>query len=164
MPRLSVTTQRWTTRSMSLRGRAPRILIVDDNSESADALATYLGLISLTAQASYDGAAAILKAADWVPDVVLLDISMPEVTGFQVATALRANPRTSHVIIIAVTAHEEQYVRERSSHADFDAYCQKGLILEPLFTLLTGLSEGAVTRSAAGPANKYEVGGRTAFF
>jgi two-component system, OmpR family, response regulator len=149
---------------MSLRGRAPRILIVDDNSESADALATFLGLISLTAQASYDGAAAILKAADWIPDVVLLDISMPEVTGFQVATALRSNPRTTHAIIVAVTAHEEQYVKERTTSADFDAYCQKGLILEPLFALLTELSENGSTCNAAGLANKREIGGRTAFF
>jgi two-component system, OmpR family, response regulator len=149
---------------MSLRGRAPRILIVDDNCESADALATYLGLVSLTAQASYDGAAAILKAADWMPDVVLLDISMPDVNGFHVAKALRSNQRTSNAIIVAVTAHEEQYVKERATHADFDAYCRKGLILEPLFALLTDLSDSAVTRSAVNHASKYEVGGRTAFF
>jgi two-component system, OmpR family, response regulator len=134
---------------MSFRGRAPRILIVDDNCESADALATYLGLISLTAQASYDGAAAILKAVDWVPDVVLLDISMPDTNGFDVATALRSNARTANAVVIAVTAHEEQYVRERAAHLDFDAYCQKGLLLEPLFMLLTELAEEA---SACSPS------------
>ncbi|MBC8640823.1 response regulator [Caballeronia sp. EK] len=117
------------------------MLVVDDNRNSADALATYLGLVGFKVQTEYSGAAAISKARAWVPDVVLLDISMPEMDGFAVARNLRTDMRTSPPIIVALTAHDEKYVKDRATGPDFDAYCQKGLMLEPLVILLNELSE-----------------------
>lgn len=134
--------QRWTARCISARGRVPRVLVVDDNSNGADALATYLGLGSkLQVAAVYGGAAAIAAACVWKPDVVLLDISMPEVDGFTVAKALRGNARTASTVIVALTAHDEGVVRQRSSDAEFDAYRQKGLMLNSLSSLLVSFTQ-----------------------
>nr|WP_074173528.1 response regulator [Caballeronia calidae] len=128
--------RRWTSRTFLARGRLPRILVVDDNSSGADALAAYLEMSKHKVTAVYGSAAAIAAAWVWKPDVVLLDISMPRIDGFAVARALRSNLRTTASVIVALTAHDEGFVRKRSSHADFDAYCQKGLMLDSLSTLL----------------------------
>lgn len=141
MATLAAAPKRWTARSMSPTGRAPRVLVVDDSRDGADALATYLGLVGFKVQTEYSGAAAISKARAWLPDVVLLDISMPEMDGFAVARSLRTDMRTSPAIIVALTAHDEKYVNDRATGSDFDAYCQKGLMLEPLVVLLNELSE-----------------------
>lgn len=140
MVRLAVTPTRWTHRTTPIRGRAPRILVVDDNQSGADALATYLELVSMSVQAAYDGRSAIALAKIWRPDIVLLDISMPGLDGFDVAKLLRADLQVSSVIIVALTAHDEAHVRARATPAEFDAYCQKGLVLDPLTRLLEQLT------------------------
>ena len=141
---------RWTSRSANVIGRNPRILVVDDYVHGADALATYLEVSRLSAQALavYGGTAALSVAFNWKPDIVLLDISMPEMDGFAVAKALRGDDRTSSLVIIALTAHDRRYVEDRASEEDFDGYCQKGLMLEPLIDLLSDL-----TRTTTEPEN-----------
>ena len=143
MTKLAAAPKRWTARSMVLIGRAARVLVVDDSHEGVDALAAYLELLGLKVNTAYSGAAAVNRAVVWVPDVVLLDISMPEMDGFAVARALRTDKRTSHCLIVALTAHDEHFVKNKASTSHFDAYCQKGLILEPLYTLLNELTEVA---------------------
>jgi two-component system, OmpR family, response regulator len=133
--------QRWTERLPAIDGRPPRVLVVDDYQASADALAAYLGTCRLVVRAVYSGAEALATAVQWSPDIVLLDISMPELDGFAVAQALRRDERTSSAIIVALTAHDEAYLKERASVVEFDAYCQKGLMLEPLVSLLSELTQ-----------------------
>jgi two-component system, OmpR family, response regulator len=130
---------RWTSRSASVQNRIPRVLVVDDNHNAADALAAFLSFGRQKVLAVYGGAAAIAAASVWKPDVVLLDISMPHIDGFTVARALRGRASTVSPIIVALTAHDEQYVRQRASVGDFDAYCQKGHVLDPLSWLLNEL-------------------------
>ncbi|WP_061167417.1 response regulator [Caballeronia hypogeia] len=142
MTMLALIPRRWTSRSLSINGRAPRVLVVDDNSNAADALAVYLGFSRLDVRVVYDGAAAIATALSWRPDVVLLDISMPVVDGFVVAKTLRDNARTSGAFIVALTAHDEGFVRQRAAESEFDAYCQKGQVLDTLSQLLTTLTHG----------------------
>jgi CheY-like chemotaxis protein len=141
MIRFDLAHRRWTSRSLHVRDRAPRVLIVDDNSNAADALAAYLGSAKLNTAAVYGGAAAIAACCVWRPDVVLLDISMPVIDGFAVAKALRSNARTSAAIIVALTAHDESFVTRNATPSDFDAYCQKGLVLDSLATLLASLTQ-----------------------
>jgi CheY-like chemotaxis protein len=73
---------------------------------------------------------------------------MPEMDGFAAAKALRGDDRTSSLIIVALTAHDRRYVEARASEEDFDGYCQKGLMLEPLIDLLSDL-----TRTTTEPEN-----------
>lgn len=143
MTPFAVLSQRWTERVLATEGRPPRVLVVDDYQASADALAAYLGTCKLAVHAVYDGADALSAAAHWSPDIVLLDISMPELDGFAVAKALCTDERTSSTIIVALTAHDEAYVKQRASVSAFDAYCQKGLMLGPLVSLLADLTQDA---------------------
>lgn len=124
---------------MSVTSRATRVLVVDDNSNAADALAAYLASDQQKVIAVYGGAAAIAATCVWKPDVVLLDISMPHIDGFAVAKVIRSSHQTSSAIVIALTALDEAFVKKNSKDFDFDAYCQKGLFLDSLTSLLLGL-------------------------
>jgi CheY-like chemotaxis protein len=144
MIRPAQTARRWTSRTFLARGRSPRVLVVDDNSSGADALAAYLEMSKHKVTAVYGGASAIAAACVWKPDVVLLDISMPRIDGFAVARALRSNLRTAAAVIVALTAHDERFVKQSSCHMDFDGYCQKGLMLDALSSLLTSFTRDAL--------------------
>ncbi|MDR5826356.1 response regulator [Caballeronia sp. LP006] len=134
---------RWTDRAICVKRRHPRILIVDDNTNAAEALAAYLDGGPFKVLAVYGGAAAIAAACIWKPDALLLDISMPVIDGFSVARALRQNAKTSSMVIVALTAHDDAFVKQRASEGDFDGYCQKGLMLQSLMALLHSFIESA---------------------
>jgi two-component system, OmpR family, response regulator len=141
MSTIAPNVNRWTQRSALALNRMPRVLIVDDYQSGADALASYLGQCRLEVHTVYRGRDAVSAVAQWAPDIVLLDISMPDIDGFAVARALRSNPKASSIVIVALTAHDQIYVKARSQENEFDAYCQKGLALEPLVHLLTDITQ-----------------------
>lgn len=143
--------RRWTTRVVQAHHRPLRVLVVDDNINAADALAMYLTLMGMSVESAYGGAHAIAFAIDWLPDVILLDISMPEVDGFTVAKRLRADPQAKDAVIVALTAHDERYVSQHASQYEFDAYCQKGhtlAVLDALFDEFRGGSQISLSGGA----------------
>jgi two-component system, OmpR family, response regulator len=149
MTGFAATPRRWTSRTAPVTGRATRVLVVDDNRNVADALTAYLDCGVLKTLAVYGGIAAIAASCVWRPDIVLLDISMPSVDGFAVAKCLRGNARTSTAVIVALTAHDETFVQQRASPTDFDAYCQKGLVLDSLDGLLASVTTSKRSHSLA---------------
>jgi len=98
-----------------------------------------LSLKGMNTRTAFGGLQAIEMATDWVPDVVLLDISMPDVDGFAVATMLRADWRTEKIVSLAFTAHDESDVSRKASNVEFDGYCQKGQAVESLVDMLEQL-------------------------
>ena len=81
-----------------------RILIIDDNSQAADVAAELLSLYGYQTAVAYSGADGLQSAKDFAPDVILLDLGMPVMDGFQVAAALRAQPEFSDLALVAFTA------------------------------------------------------------
>jgi len=75
---------------------------------------------------AFGGHEAISIATAWIPHAVIMDISMPECTGFEAALALRQDPRTHEIAIIAFTALDEMEVHRHAMESQFDGYCQKG--------------------------------------
>jgi CheY-like chemotaxis protein len=126
----------WTARRILRGGSALRVLVVDDHSEAADALATYLTFEGMDCRAAYGGMQAIEIGVSWSPHVIVMDISMPDCTGFDAALALRHDKRTCPVVVIAFTALDEAEVRRHSTKNEFDAYCQKGQSPEQLVELI----------------------------
>jgi len=116
----------WTDRRIATYTEPLRVLVVDDNINGADALAAYLSLDPMDCRIALSGAQAIEVATAWVPDVIVMDISMPELNGLEATHALRRDLRTSHIVIIAFTALDEAEVRRHLLHTSFDGYCQKG--------------------------------------
>lgn len=94
----------WTARRVTVYNAPLRVLVVDDNRNGAEALAAYLTFERMDCRVAFGGHEAIAVATAWIPQPVIMDISMPDCTGFEAALALRQDPRTHEIAIIAFTA------------------------------------------------------------
>jgi CheY-like chemotaxis protein len=108
-----------------------RVLVVDDNADAADTLAQLLDTHGARARAVYGGPAALAALPAFAPTVVLLDLGMPEMDGFDVARAIRAEGH-AHVRVVALTGWGQQADRERTRAAGFDHHMTKPVDLAAL--------------------------------
>jgi signal transduction histidine kinase len=102
-----------------------RILVVEDNVDSADAMQMLLRQMGHEVEVVNDGAQAVHMAKDFRPDIVLLDIGLPGMDGYEIAGRLRAMPQTRAVRMIAVSGYGQDKDRERSREAGFDRHMVK---------------------------------------
>jgi PAS domain S-box-containing protein len=103
-----------------------RILVVDDNADAADSMAFLLELDGHEARIARDGLHAVDAAAHWTPEVVLLDIGLPKLDGYEVARRIRAQRHgVNGVMLIAITGWGQDDDRRRSRDAGFDAHLTK---------------------------------------
>ena len=114
----------------------PRVLVVDDNRDAADSLGNLLGSLGAVVRIAYDGYAALTAVAEHVPHVVLLDLGMPGMDGFEVARRLTARPERGAFRLVALTGWGQQVDRERTREAGFDDHLVKPLQLPLLRALL----------------------------
>ena len=112
------------------------ILVVDDDRDSAETLAVLLRVEGYRAETAYDGIEALRVAAGCQPDLVLLDISMPEIDGFDVASKLRQQSWARNLRIVAITGWKRVDDRERARSAGFDEYLVKPLDFDRLKAVL----------------------------
>jgi CheY-like chemotaxis protein len=117
-------------------GRGLRILVVDDNRISARGLADLLGLSGHEVRTAFDGRAALDAARRHRPEVVLLDIGLPEMDGYQVAAQLRREEGLKDALIVAITGYGQEQDLRRSREAGFDRHLVKPVDLEALEELL----------------------------
>jgi two-component system CheB/CheR fusion protein len=109
-----------------------RVLIVDDNEDAANSLAIVLRLGGHETASVYTAADALIRAAAFRPDVVLLDIGLPSMDGYEVAQKLRELPGLRNVRLIAVTGYGRADDRERARDAGFDDHLTKPVELSLL--------------------------------
>jgi CheY-like chemotaxis protein len=112
---------------------AIRVLVVDDNQDSADLLAMLGEAHGFVCRSCYSGLAALGVAQDWRPDVILLDLGMPEVSGYEIASAIRTDDDLSSVVLVAVTGWGQVRDRRRTAEAGFDAHFTKPYEANELF-------------------------------
>ncbi len=124
------------------RPSAPRrILVVDDNRDSAESLATLLRLIGNEVRTAHDGRQALEVAAQQQPDMVLLDIGLPELNGYEVARRLRTEPGYGRAVLVALTGYGGEEDRRRSLSAGFDHHMVKPVDFDALQTLLASIQQ-----------------------
>jgi len=116
-----------------------RILVVDDNKDSAEIPAKLLNLRGNSVRAAYDGPSALETAAAFQPNVVLLDIGLPGMNGYEVAKRIREQPQLQNVVLIALTGWGQEADRRRSHEAGFDHHLVKPVSLATLQRLLASL-------------------------
>ena len=116
-----------------------RILVVDDNVDSADSLALLLRLMNHDVQTAYDGQKALEAARSHRPQLMLLDIGLPRLDGYEVARRLRQDEVHRDVFLIAMTGYGLEEDRRRSHEAGFNAHLVKPVDLDALTALLTKL-------------------------
>jgi len=115
---------------------ADKVLIVDDNADSADTLATLLRLFGHHVQVSYDGPSGLSAAQTFEPSVVLLDIGLPGLDGYAVASRLRECPQTRQAMLIAISGYGQHKDEQRSRQAGFDYHLVKPVEFNALRALL----------------------------
>lgn len=116
-------------------GKTSKILIVDDCRDSADGMSELLSTYGYQVEVAYDGTAAIIKARQRIPDIVLLDLALPEIDGYQVAHALRSQAGSPSPILFAVTGYGREYDKQQSAAAGFRHHFIKPV--DPLALLQT---------------------------
>ncbi len=104
---------------------ARRVLVVDDNVDAAETLAMLLELLSHETRCAHDGAAALAAAASFQPDLAFLDIGLPGMTGYDLARAIRADPRLARIRLVALTGRGTDDDRRQALEAGFDAHLTK---------------------------------------
>jgi signal transduction histidine kinase/CheY-like chemotaxis protein len=113
-----------------------RILVVDDNSDAATSLAVLLEMDGHETRTAFASSHALTLAESFEPDVVLLDIGLPEMDGYEVARRLRRSPRGETITLIALTGYGQQDDRKRTQEAGFDAHLVKPVDFAALDSLL----------------------------
>jgi CheY-like chemotaxis protein len=111
--------------------RPSRILVVDDNIDAASTVADLLRLLGNEVRVVHDGLAAVSGAADMLPDVVLLDIGLPGIDGFEAARRIRAR-LGSGIRLIALTGWGQEKDRAQATAAGFDEHWVKPVPLDKL--------------------------------
>jgi PAS domain S-box-containing protein len=116
--------------------RPQRILIADDNEDAAASLAMILQMRGHETRTAKDGVDALESVARFQPDVVLLDIGMPKLNGYDTARRLRNDPAGERILLVALTGWGQESDRLRSSAAGFDAHLVKPVRVDQIERLL----------------------------
>jgi CheY-like chemotaxis protein len=116
-----------TTRQRGVDGQGTprRVLAIEDNEDAADTLRQVLEIQGHVVAVAYSGRDGLAKARTFHPDVVLCDIGLPEMDGYQVARAMRADPKLSRVVLVAVSGYAQPEDVAMAKEAGFDAHLAK---------------------------------------
>jgi CheY-like chemotaxis protein len=117
---------------------ARRVLIVDDNRDAAESLAMLVEVLGAEAHVCFDGASALAAFDDHAPNLVLLDLTMPGMDGFEVVRRLRERGAHDRARLIALSGRAEDDFRRQSLEAGFDAHLVKPVDVATLQSTLAG--------------------------
>ena len=122
-----------------------RILVVEDSQDVAESLSAWLEDDGHQVHVARTGAEALAEARAFRPEVMLVDIGLPDMSGHELAPKLRELPEVRDALLVAVTGYGQEGERRRSRAAGFDHHWIKPLTLENLSELLTSLDGGRAT-------------------
>jgi signal transduction histidine kinase len=105
--------------------RSLRVLVVDDNVDAVESLAILITQLGHEVRKAYDGANSLMEALDYDPDVMILDIGLPGLDGYEVAAQLRAQSARPNLVLVALTGYGQETARQRSFAAGFNHHLTK---------------------------------------
>jgi two-component system CheB/CheR fusion protein len=129
-----------------------RILVIDDNEDSAESLSMLLGIGGHEVRTAFSGAEGIDEFSRFTPDVVLCDIRMPDMSGFEVARRIRAHARGPTATLVALTGFGADADRRASSQAGFDHHVVKPADPEALLDIVRAAAQRAPESGVRPPA------------
>ena len=112
--------------------KAPLVLVVDDYPDNREMYSSFLSFSGLRVEEAADGQEALTKTFRLLPDVIVMDLSLPGVDGWQATRRLKTDSRTKHIPIIAVTGHALEGASEGARAAGCDAFLTKPCLPEDL--------------------------------
>ena len=113
-----------------------RVLVIEDNLDAAEGLHTLLGLCGHTVELAHDGATGIALAQTFQPEVVLCDIGLPGMSGYEIASAMRASEALRSTYLVALTGFGQPGDQQRTREAGFDRHVTKPVDVQTLHQLL----------------------------
>lgn len=113
-----------------------KVLVIDDESDLAKMTKKVLEKNGYEVILANGGIAGLKKAGEYMPDIILLDLMMPDIMGFKVAERLKENPSTSNIPLIAFTVREKEEVNENASFSFFSGYLGKPFSNDQLIDLI----------------------------
>src|SRR5947209_7723468 len=122
--------------------RPPRVLIADDNPQGAELLEAYLSATDCEVRIAGDGEQTLQLVSSWQPDLILLDIMMPRISGFEVCKRLRADPVTRDIAILMVTALDQPSDIDRAVDAGTDDFLTKPINKQELLLRVRSVLKG----------------------
>jgi CheY-like chemotaxis protein/anti-sigma regulatory factor (Ser/Thr protein kinase) len=120
----------------AVSGSKRRILVVDDNRDAAESLAMMLKLIGSETRTAADGLAAVEVAETYRPEMILMDIGLPKLNGYDACRRIREQPWSNGMVMVALTGWGQEEDRRRSQEAGFDHHLVKPVDMEKLAKLL----------------------------
>jgi CheY-like chemotaxis protein len=117
-----------------------KILVADDDQDSAESLAMLLQMMGHEVRSALNGLEAVNLAADFRPDLIVLDIGMPGLDGYEVCRQIRQQPWAHRVVIAALTGWTRDEDRDRSQQAGFNHYLVKPVDPQALTDLVARIS------------------------
>ena len=124
------------------------VLLAEDNPDNREMLARRLQRRGFTVDCAEDGALAVAAATRRKPDLVLMDVSMPVMSGLEATRALRAQPQTADLKIIALTAHAMASARDECMDAGCDAFATKPVDFAALLETIAHVTGRKLPQSA----------------
>ena len=138
------------------------ILIVDDYPDALEIWALYLRSLGYRVSTAGDGEAALAQAESLLPDLVVLDLELPRLSGFDVAKRLRANPETQFIPLIAATGYSHLSQLDRARAAGFDHIvikpCDPDMLVDEIERLLMSTDEVPLQPGNFGMEQRHENG------
>jgi len=119
---------------MSARAEGPLILLVDDFDDAREMYRDYLAFAGFRVETACDGREAVEKARALSPDLVLMDLSLPVVDGWEATRILKADPATRHLLVVALSAHAMNADGDRARAAGCDGFIPKPCLPSDLVT------------------------------
>jgi PAS domain S-box-containing protein len=139
---------RSTPASSPEEGPKRRILIADDNPDVVESFEVMLHMFGHEVKTAFDGLEALERAEQFLPEVIVLDIGMPNLDGLETARRLRQQPWARHVVLIAITGWGDEETKRKSAEAGFDIHLVKPVDPMSLVNLLDNLNTSKTRRRA----------------
>jgi CheY-like chemotaxis protein len=108
--------------------RKPRVLVVDDNDDNRELYAEFFAAEGFAVEQARDGKEALARVKEFVPDVVLMDLSLPVLDGWEATRILKSDPDTQRITVLAVSGRTEEKYRTRAMEAGCDGFLAKPIM------------------------------------
>jgi CheY-like chemotaxis protein len=121
-------------------GSAPRVMVVDDHVASGDLLCEILSMEGYVVRVAHCGQDAVVAAREFKPQIALLDVSLPDMNGYALASLLRADPALHQIRVVALSGYAQSTEAHGAGGESFDHYLLKPVDVEQLLSVLESLS------------------------